>query len=155
MPRRTAPAVRLTHARRGLSEDVSGRTRRYLVMMGIRTACFGLALITDGWLRWAFVVGAVLLPYFGVVLANGGREPVSAENLPTPDGGVRSPGIVPLDPLRPRRELPPATPTRRGPETGVREIYVYDAHSGDQVPRASLGSPPKYPGRSDADRSPP
>lgn len=38
--------------------------------MGIRTACFVLAIVTDGPLRWVLVAGAVFLPYVAVVLAN-------------------------------------------------------------------------------------
>lgn len=82
MSRRTAPVTVITDARTGLSEDVHGRTRRYLVMMAVRTVCFGLAVVTDGWVRWAFVVGAVLLPYVSVVLANGGREPTKQQEFP-------------------------------------------------------------------------
>jgi Flp pilus assembly protein TadB len=77
-----APQVyTITGTRRGLSEDVRARQRRYLLSMGIRTVCFVLAVVASGWLRWAFIAGAVLLPYFAVVIANGGREPT--RNLPT------------------------------------------------------------------------
>ncbi len=38
--------------------------------MGIRTACFVLAIVTTGPLRWSLVFGAVILPYIAVVLAN-------------------------------------------------------------------------------------
>lgn len=73
----------VTGARRSVSEDVSSRTKRYLISMGIRTVCLPLAVFTDGWVRWVFVAGAVLLPYFAVIIANAGREradplPVSA-----------------------------------------------------------------------------
>ncbi len=44
--------------------------RRYLVAMSLRGVCFVLAIVTSGWLRWTFVVGAVVLPYVAVVLAN-------------------------------------------------------------------------------------
>ena len=44
--------------------------RRYLIAMSFRGICFVLAIITTGWVRWAFVVGAVVLPYIAVVLAN-------------------------------------------------------------------------------------
>ncbi len=44
--------------------------RRYLIAMGLRGVCFVLAIVASGWLRWAFVVGAVVLPYIAVVLAN-------------------------------------------------------------------------------------
>jgi len=53
---------------------VDARTRRYLVSMGVRTACFILAVVTGGWVRWGFVLLALVLPYLAVVFANGGRE---------------------------------------------------------------------------------
>ncbi|NHC45411.1 DUF3099 domain-containing protein [Motilibacter aurantiacus] len=74
--RRTEPVYQITGAARGLQEDQGGRARRYAISMGIRTVCFLLAVVTDGWLRWAFVAGAVALPYLAVVLANAGRETV-------------------------------------------------------------------------------
>ena len=46
------------------------RIRRYLFTMAIRTTCFVLAVVFEGWLRWAFVAGAACLPYVAVVLAN-------------------------------------------------------------------------------------
>jgi hypothetical protein len=64
----------VTSAQRGLSEDLSMRTRRYLLMMGTRTVCFGLAIVIDHWSRWVLAFLAVVLPYFGVVGANAGRE---------------------------------------------------------------------------------
>lgn len=42
--------------------------------MAIRTVCFIGAIIASGWLRWALVAGAVLLPYVAVVMANAGRK---------------------------------------------------------------------------------
>jgi hypothetical protein len=80
--RRTEPVQVVTTARRGLTEDVSDRTRRYLVMMGIRTVCFVLAVLVSGWPRWLFIAGAVGLPYLAVVVANAGREPVRDAPLP-------------------------------------------------------------------------
>ena len=73
--RRDRPVVySITGARRGLRDDVQSRTRRYLISMGIRTACFLFAVAIDGWLRWVLIAAAVLLPYFSVVFANSGRE---------------------------------------------------------------------------------
>ena len=43
--------------------------------MGIRTACFLLAIVASGPLRWVLFTAAVVLPYVAVVVANGGREP--------------------------------------------------------------------------------
>jgi hypothetical protein len=64
----------ITGARRGVSEDVGSRAKRYVISMAIRTVCFPLAVLTEGWLRWTFVAGALLLPYFAVIIANAGRE---------------------------------------------------------------------------------
>jgi Flp pilus assembly protein TadB len=65
---------RITDAGAALSDDQAGRTRRYLISMGIRTACFvGAVLAPSPW-RWVLVVGAVCLPYVAVVMANAGRE---------------------------------------------------------------------------------
>lgn len=57
-----------------MSSEQTGRTFRYLVSMGIRTACVILAIIVPGWPRWVFLAGAVLLPYLAVVAANAGRD---------------------------------------------------------------------------------
>ena len=91
------PVYRITGVRRGFAEEQSERTRRYLISMAIRTACFIGAVVASGWLRWVLVAGAVVLPYLAVVFANAGRE----RTEPPP------PEIF----LRPDRlELPPATP---------------------------------------------
>src|SRR6266852_4034831 len=69
----------VTQARRPMSEDISYRQHRYLIMMGIRTLCFAVAVIMYAeHLRWLILipaVGAILIPYIAVVFANGGREP--------------------------------------------------------------------------------
>jgi hypothetical protein len=65
---------RITTAQTGLSAEQRARTRRYLISMGIRTACFLGAVVASGWLRWALLAGAVILPYMAVVVANAGRE---------------------------------------------------------------------------------
>ena len=70
------PVYQITGARRGVRDDVNSRTRRYLVSMGVRTVCFVLAVVSEGWLRWVFIFLAVALPYVSVVFANGGRERV-------------------------------------------------------------------------------
>lgn len=65
---------RITDAGAALSDDQSGRTRRYLWSMGIRTACVVGAVIAPAPWRWVLVVGAVFLPYVAVIMANAGRE---------------------------------------------------------------------------------
>ena len=57
-----------------LTEDQSGRQRRYLFSMGLRTACVVGGIMAEGALRWILIFGAVVLPYFAVVIANAGRE---------------------------------------------------------------------------------
>lgn len=54
-------------------DEQSYRMHRYLLTMGIRTACFILAVVTAGWLRWTFVAFAAVLPYIAVVMANAVR----------------------------------------------------------------------------------
>jgi Flp pilus assembly protein TadB len=62
--------VTITSARPSRSADIRRREIRYLLSMGIRTACFVLAIVTSGPLRWVLVAGAVFLPYVAVVVAN-------------------------------------------------------------------------------------
>ena len=69
----------VTQARRSLSDDITYRQRRYLLMMGIRAGCFVIAVVLFinhfGWLTAIPAIGAIFIPYFAVVFANGGREP--------------------------------------------------------------------------------
>ena len=62
-----------------MSEDIKYRQNRYLIMMGIRTLCFIAAILMFvnhlGWLAGIPAVGALFIPYFAVIFANGGREP--------------------------------------------------------------------------------
>jgi hypothetical protein len=69
----------VTDAKRPMSEDIAYRERRYLLMMGIRVLCFALTIILfvshAGWFSAIPAAGAIVIPYFAVVFANGGREP--------------------------------------------------------------------------------
>ena len=76
--RERQPIYQITGARPGVRDDVNSRTRRYLISMGVRTVCFLLAVVTTGWLRWAMIAAAVVLPYLSVVFANSGRERIEA-----------------------------------------------------------------------------
>jgi hypothetical protein len=62
-----------------MSEDISYRQRRYLIMMSFRAVCFGLTILLFlhhfGWLAAIPAVFAIFVPYVAVVFANGGREP--------------------------------------------------------------------------------
>jgi Flp pilus assembly protein TadB len=76
MPRRgrDEPEVyRITGVQQSHSDDQSQRIGRYLLSMLIRTVCLVLVLVIPGPIRWAFAVGAVILPYVAVVMANAGQ----------------------------------------------------------------------------------
>ena len=44
---------------------------KYTVAMTVRVVCLILGMVVQGWLMWVFFAGAILLPYFAVVIANG------------------------------------------------------------------------------------
>ena len=71
----------ITTAGTPLSRDQSGRARRYFISMMIRTACFLLAVILPSPWRWFALVGALLLPYIAVVVANAGRETINRKSV--------------------------------------------------------------------------
>ncbi len=82
-----------------MSQDIAYREKRYLIMMGIRLVCFVIAVLLfvngAGWLTAIPAVGAIAIPYFAVVFANGGREP---------SGRAR---FRPYEPNLPQRYEPP------------------------------------------------
>ncbi|MEJ5915579.1 DUF3099 domain-containing protein [Pseudokineococcus sp. 1T1Z-3] len=72
---------RITTAPVGQRQHQQQRIGRYMVSMGIRTACFVLALVVASfsiWAMWVCLVLAIVLPYFAVLAANAGRETVRA-----------------------------------------------------------------------------
>jgi hypothetical protein len=83
-----------------MSEDIRYREHRYLIMMGIRLVCFVIAVVLfvngAGWLTAIPAVGAIAIPYFAVVFANGGREPSGRSRF------------RPYEPNLPRRFTPPS-----------------------------------------------
>ena len=93
-----------------MSEDIRYRERRYLIMMLIRTVCFITAVLMFvnhlGWLTAIPVVGALVIPYFAVVFANGGREPTASR------------GFRQYQPNSPAIYRPPARPGNPPPPSG-------------------------------------
>ena len=70
MPRAPEP-IRITTATRSRREDIAMRQRRYLISMGIRTACFVLAVLSIGhWFLWLFLGASFFLPTIAVIIAN-------------------------------------------------------------------------------------
>jgi hypothetical protein len=97
-PSRHRPQVQsVTTAPESLRDEQRGRIRRYLVTMGIRTACFLLAAWTGAsgrpWYVWgSFALFAVVLPYVAVVMANAVRPRVQGmvqPATPSPDDRER------------------------------------------------------------------
>jgi predicted tellurium resistance membrane protein TerC len=102
------PVHRITSAQEALSDDQARRTRRYLITMGIRTACFLGLIFVDGVWQWVCIAGAVFLPYIAVVMANAGRENDRFANAPVSPVSRTEIGSTPMrvipapDPMDPR-----------------------------------------------------
>ena len=94
MRKQGGPEVhRITGARTGLTEDVRGRQRRYIISMSIRTVSVILTVVlwnVERPLAWATLVLGLLLPYVAVVYANAGRE-----NAPVAPAAYIPPPVVP------------------------------------------------------------
>ena len=89
------PVYSVTSAPQSLQDDQSYRMRRYLLSMGTRTVCFLLAVLFLAVLHWTIagwvmVIGAVLLPYVAVVMANVSRSRFSSALGPLPPPSRRS-----------------------------------------------------------------
>ncbi|MFE6917844.1 DUF3099 domain-containing protein [Streptomyces rubiginosohelvolus] len=115
--------IRITGARQGLTEDVRGRQRRYVISMSVRTVSVVLAAVLWNVERHVAIVAlvlGVLLPYVAVVIANAGRENVTS--LPTT--------FVPM-PMRPALEAAPVAGS---------------AESGDAREASGRVPPPHEPG---------
>src|SRR5699024_4985188 len=70
----------ITTAGRSHSEQTRERIRRYLITMGIRTACFAAAIFVQvAWVRLLFLALAALLPVFAGLVANAGGDSRRAE----------------------------------------------------------------------------
>jgi hypothetical protein len=71
---REPEAVRITSASASRNDDIAARQKRYLFSMGVRTLCFVGAIVAASlgihWLWPILIVGAVVLPYVAVVMAN-------------------------------------------------------------------------------------
>lgn len=69
-----AEVLSITNAAAAHSDDMHARFVKYAVAMGIRMVCIILIFVVDGWFKIIPVVGAVLLPWVAVVIANGGSD---------------------------------------------------------------------------------
>ncbi len=96
----------VTEAPRSRNEDISYREKRYLIMMSIRLVCFVIAVVMfikgAGWLTAIPAVGAIAIPYFAVVFANGGREPSGRSRFRPYEPNLPQPYAPPEDGREPR-----------------------------------------------------
>ena len=53
-------------------DDRKKRMRKYSIAMSVRTLCLILVFVVPDWWKAVFGIGAVVLPYIAVVLANVG-----------------------------------------------------------------------------------
>jgi hypothetical protein len=85
----------ITSLPRSPDDDRRNRMIKYSITMGIRTVCVVLCIFARGWWLLVCAAGALVLPYFAVVLANVSWSSPSV---------VERPGsLVPLE-----RQPPPA-----------------------------------------------
>jgi hypothetical protein len=79
--------VQITAVPMSRAEEQAGRQRRYLLSMTLRTICFvGAIVVGNNWVRYVLLVGALLLPYVAVVMAN-------AVATQLPGSGPESPNL--------------------------------------------------------------
>ncbi|PPH32759.1 hypothetical protein C5C94_05905, partial [Rathayibacter sp. AY1C3] len=82
------PRETLTSLPPSPSAERRSRAIKYSIAMGIRMLCVICLLFAHGWWLLFFAIGAVVLPYFAVVLANVGS---AGER-----GNVERPGAIVL-----------------------------------------------------------
>ena len=71
-------------------DERRGRIIRYSIAMTVRMVCIVLAMVLQGWMMWVCFAGAILLPYFAVVIAN-------SQGLGKPSGKVETVVAKPLE----------------------------------------------------------
>lgn len=79
VPQREPQHVNVTTARHSHADDIALRQRRYMVTQSVRILCvlLGVLLPVPIGVKGLFFVGAVALPWFGVVMANAGPTVLS------------------------------------------------------------------------------
>jgi hypothetical protein len=100
---RTKP-IAITELPSSPDEERHGRMIRYSVAMGIRMVCILLVIVVPDWWRLVPAIGAIVLPYFAVVIANNAHRRVT--------GPVMRPGsVVPVGQAAGAPTAPPVTPS--------------------------------------------
>ncbi len=65
-------------------DERRSRMRKYTIAMAVRMVCILLIFVVQGWWVWVFALGAIVLPYIAVVLANVGDNRVGSVESPGP-----------------------------------------------------------------------
>lgn len=98
---RTKPTA-ITELPSSPDEERHGRMIRYSLAMGIRVVCIVIVIIVPDWWRILPAIGAIVLPYFAVVIANNASRRLA--------GPVLRPGsIVPVGHAAGAPTAPPVT----------------------------------------------
>ena len=100
---RPAPDVTVvTSARISHTHDIALRQRRYVLMQSMRIVCVIAAAMLPVSLVWkgVFMLGAVALPWFGVVMANAGPTVSRRRKNALVDRQVEEPVRLAIDPGR-------------------------------------------------------
>jgi predicted tellurium resistance membrane protein TerC len=77
-----AKAQSLTSIEQSPEDERKSRMIKYLIAMTIRVICIVLAMVVQGWFMWVCFAGAIFLPYFAVVIANGVGSGSSRDSAP-------------------------------------------------------------------------
>lgn len=107
-PPKPRPAQSATSLPRAPLDDAQLRMRKYAIMMSTRVACFILMVVVTpySWYTWVFALGAAVLPYLAVVVANVGVsgptsaavDPVrSLETGTAPEAPAPAPTVIRLE----------------------------------------------------------
>ena len=85
-------------------DEAESRMTTYFITMGVRATCFVLMVVVTpyGWQTAVFAVGAIVLPYIAVVLANVGKD--ARPTAPEKPGRALPATVAPPPP-------PPSRPT--------------------------------------------
>jgi hypothetical protein len=100
---RPSPEVAVvTSARISHTDDITLRQRRYVITQGVRIACVVLATTLPVALVWKglLMLGAIGLPWFGVVMANAGPTVSRRRQTAMVERPVEQPVRLALEPGR-------------------------------------------------------
>lgn len=114
---------RITDAPNPHTDEIHARMIKYGVSMGIRVVCLFLMFFVHGWLLWVVIAGAVVLPYFAVIMANGGAD---TRNMTASDAMINQPPATVI-------EAPAPPEPRESPETSVVRGELVDNDDEDKA----------------------